>query len=106
MSDLTAEDGSGPDRQEQGARAQTNADADQAGVINKLATSDAVHISDGPSEAIHSILQPEDRSRIQASVTRSEQGADDASVGAPSLFSTGLNVRLASYLAEWAINRG
>ena len=102
MSDLDVNNGPEPDRQEPGASVEANADADQAGVIHKLARSDAVHISDGPSEAVRSILQPEDRSRIQASITRSEQGGDDSSVGAPSTFSTGLNVRLTSCRTEWA----
>jgi hypothetical protein len=74
--------------------AQRNADADQAAALNKISASDAVHVNEGPSEASRSILQPEDSDRIQATVTRSEHAADDASIGTPSVFSTGLNVCL------------
>lgn len=87
-------DGPGPEPQGQEDRAQptAGADADHQAAMDKLSASDAVTVAEGPSEASRSILEPHDSSHIQANLARTENVADDASVGAPSMFSTGLNV--------------
>jgi hypothetical protein len=93
MGDHDAKNGSGPDPLDHaGAGSQPNADTDQGATFSKLIDSDAVQVSDGPSDETRAMLQPEDSSRIHASVTRSEQDGDNDSVGVPSMFSTGLNV--------------
>ncbi len=80
--------------------AEPDASTVQDAPTDKLEASDrhGGHDGAGPSAEGRPILQPDDVGRSQASpsATQSDHGADNVSVGAPSTFSTGLNVCLIS----------
>jgi hypothetical protein len=96
MGDYNATSGSEPNLKGHEERAKPNASTVQDVPVNKVEASGMQYGHDGAetSEESRPILHPDDAGRSQAtpSTTQGEPVADDVSVGAPSAFSTGLNV--------------